>query len=78
MRQAGQQRYTYDRATKQVITHGKRKKRHILAQVPPEIMYEWVREDWVTRGVFVDWLTLREFSFAYRAINPAGTENPAT
>jgi hypothetical protein len=51
-REFGARRYEYSRAERMVST-GKR--RWELRAVPPAVMYEWVREDRVFKGLFEDY-----------------------
>jgi hypothetical protein len=48
----GERRYEYDRAERTIST-GKRK--WDLHAVPPAVMYGWVREDRVFKGLFEDY-----------------------
>ena len=58
MRQNGDRRYDYNRADKTVSTG---KKTWSLKDVPPHVMYEWIREDMVFKGLFEDWLSDKIF-----------------
>lgn len=58
IRPAGKERYKYDRSNLTIHT-GKRV--WLLKDVPPHVMYEWIREDWVIKGVLVDWLEQKIF-----------------
>jgi hypothetical protein len=53
-RQHGEQRYEYDR-TERTIKLGKRGRKWALHAVPPAVMYEWIREDRVFKGLFEDY-----------------------
>ena len=64
-RHINERRYEYDRAEQTVITGGKKKRMWALAQVPPEVMYEWIREDRVFKGLFLDWLHARDADNAH-------------
>jgi hypothetical protein len=59
MRQANEPRFPYNRRDR-TVTSGKNKT-WVLKDVPPEVMYEWVREDRVFKGLFVDWLSDKVF-----------------
>jgi hypothetical protein len=58
IRPAGVPRYQYDRHDKTIRTS---KRTWSLKDVPPHVMYEWIREDWVFKGVLVDWLAEKVF-----------------
>lgn len=59
MRTYGESRFKYNRADRTVTT--KKNKVWSLKDIPPEVMYEWVREDQVFKGLFVDWLSDKIF-----------------
>ena len=57
-RLSGDRRYRYDRNDKTVTT-GKRT--WPLKDVPPHVIYEWIREDRIFKGVLQDWLAEKVF-----------------
>jgi len=58
-RQHGEQRYEYDRVERTVKTLGKKGRKWLLHAVPPHVMYEWIREDRVFKGLFEDWVQMQ-------------------
>lgn len=57
-RLGGEPRYGYDRTAKTIATG---KKVWSLKDVPPHVMFEWIREGRVIKGVLVDWLEQKVF-----------------
>lgn len=60
-------RFHYDREESTVITGGKKRRKWMLGHIPPEVMYEWIREDKIFKGLFIDWLNSRRGNEDFQA-----------
>lgn len=54
----GEARYHYDRVAKTVSTG---KKEWMLKDIPPHVIFGWIREGRIIKGVLEDWLTEKVF-----------------